>query len=49
MRLPFFNSVVISNLKMDHCLHNFNNEKQHYIKSGTEKDVLIILLRTWTE
>ena len=22
------------------CLHNFNNEKQHYIKSGVEKDVL---------
>ena len=22
------------------CLHNFNNEKRHYIKSGVEKDVL---------
>ena len=22
------------------CLHNFNNEKRHYIKSGLEKDVL---------
>ena len=22
------------------CLHNFNNEKRHYIKSGFEKDVL---------
>ena len=21
------------------CLHNFNNEKRHYIKSGVEKDV----------
>ena len=22
------------------CLHNFNSEKRHYIKSGVEKDVL---------
>ena len=22
------------------CLHNFNNEKRHHIKSGAEKDVL---------
>ena len=22
------------------CLHNFKNEKRHYIKSGVEKDVL---------
>ena len=31
----------VANLKTGlNCLHNFNNEKQHYIKSGVEKDVL---------
>ena len=25
------------------CLHNFNNEKRHYIKSGVEKDVLHLI------
>ena len=25
------------------CLHNFNNEKRHYIKSGVEKDVLCLV------
>ena len=30
------------------CLHNFINEKRHYIKSGVEKDILH-LVETWAE
>ena len=26
------------------CLHNFNNEKRNYIKSGVEKDVLHLVV-----
>ena len=26
------------------CLHNFNNEKRHYIKSGIEKDELHVVV-----
>ena len=33
--------LEVGKLKPDlNCLHNFYNEKRHYIKSGVEKDVL---------
>ena len=36
--------LEVGKLKPDlNCLHNFYNEKRHYIKSGVEKDVLHLI------